>query len=74
MPRLPRIRGKDLVAALRRAGFQVVRISGSHHRMKHPDGRATTVPVHSREEIGPGLLGRILSDCEMTRADLSKFL
>lgn len=28
---LPSIRGKDLVAALKKAGFQVVRIKGSHH-------------------------------------------
>lgn len=38
LPRLPRARARDPVAALGRAGFQVVRIKGSHHRL-------TAVPV-----------------------------
>lgn len=44
----------------------VLRIKGSHHFMQHPDGRATVVPVHGHEIIGPGLLNKILADCEMT--------
>lgn len=65
MARLPRSRGREVIAALRRAGFSVVRIRGSHHFLKHPDGRATVVPVHAGETIGPGLLKQILSDVEM---------
>jgi predicted RNA binding protein YcfA (HicA-like mRNA interferase family) len=51
--------------ALERAGFEVQRVRGSHAFLKHPDGRVTTVPVHSRETIGPGLLRSILRDVEM---------
>lgn len=65
MARLPRLRGREVIAALRRAGFAVVRIRGSHHFLKHDDGRATVVPVHAGETIGPGLLKQILSDVEM---------
>ena len=65
MPRLPRLRGREVIAALRRAGFAVVRIRGSHHFLRHGDGRATVVPVHAGETIGPGLLKQILSDVEM---------
>ena len=65
MSRLPRLRGREVIAALRRAGFAVVRIRGSHHFLKHADGRATVVPVHAGETIGPGLLKQILSDVEM---------
>jgi predicted RNA binding protein YcfA (HicA-like mRNA interferase family) len=54
MPRLPRLRGRAVMAALRRAGFGVLRVRGSHHFMQHPDGRRTVVPVHSGETIGPG--------------------
>lgn len=42
----PVISGKDLIKLLESHGFEVVRINGSHHRMKHIDGRVTTVPVH----------------------------
>jgi predicted RNA binding protein YcfA (HicA-like mRNA interferase family) len=63
-----------LIAALRRAGFSVTRVKGSHHRLRHLDGRVTTVPVHAGESVGPGLLGKILRDCEMTKQDLDRLL
>ena len=56
MPRLPRLRGRELMGALRRAGFMVLRVKGSHHFLQHPDGRRTVIPIHSGETIGPGLL------------------
>ena len=69
MSRLPRLAGGQLIAALQKAGFVVVRVKGSHHRLRHPDGRVTTVPVHGSEIIGPGLLARILRDCDVSRED-----
>ena len=66
MTRLPRLKGKEVVRALERAGFTVVRIRGSHVFLKHDDGRVTTVPVHSGETVGPGLLRSILRDVEMS--------
>lgn len=74
MTKLPRIRGHELVAALVRAGFQTVRVKGSHHFMRHSDGRCTIVPVHRGETIGPGLMSKILRDCEMTRDELLELL
>jgi len=35
--------------------------------MKHPDGRIVTVPVHAGQDIGRGLLRKILRDAELTR-------
>ncbi|HEY6042968.1 MAG TPA: type II toxin-antitoxin system HicA family toxin [Anaerolineae bacterium] len=58
MSKFPRITGKQVIEALRRAKFDLVRTRGSHHFMRHPDGRATVVPVHRGETIGPGLLSR----------------
>ena len=70
MTRLPRLRGKELIRILERAGFQVARTKGSHTFLKHPDGRTTVVPVHSGETIWPGLLRAILRDVEMLVDDL----
>ena len=70
MPKLPRLRGKELIKALRRAGFEVIRTKGSHHFLRHPDGRGTVVPVHAGETIGPGLLSKILRDTELEVNDL----
>jgi predicted RNA binding protein YcfA (HicA-like mRNA interferase family) len=66
MTKRPRATGKKVIAALRRAGFEVIRVKGSHHFLRHSDGRRTVVPVHAGENIGPGLLARILRDCEKT--------
>ena len=70
MTRLPRLTGKELLRILERAGFRVARTKGSHKFLKHTDGRATAIPVHSGETIGPGLLRAILRDVEMTVDDL----
>jgi predicted RNA binding protein YcfA (HicA-like mRNA interferase family) len=65
MTRLPRISGKKLVVALQKAGFEVIRTKGSHHFLRHPDGRSTVVPVHRGETLGPGITAQILKDCEI---------
>ena len=70
MPRHKRLTGKELIRALKKAGFVVIRVQGSHHRLRHPDGRVTTVPVHAGETIGPGLLAQILRDCDLTHEAL----
>mgnify|MGYP000397499361 CR=1 FL=1 len=59
---LPIICGKDLVSILEQDRFEVVRIKGSHFRMKHPDGRVTTVPVHKNEDLPKGLLRKIIRE------------
>jgi len=48
--KLPSLRGREVIAALERAGFEVIRIKGSHHYLRHPDGRATVVPAGLKSE------------------------
>jgi predicted RNA binding protein YcfA (HicA-like mRNA interferase family) len=54
--------GKDLVKLLEKLGFVIVRIKESHHRMKHQDGRVTTIPVHKNENIPKGLMRKIIRE------------
>jgi len=70
MTRLPRLKGKEVVKILEKLGFVISRTRGSHVFLRHPDGRVTTVPVHSGETIGPGLMRSILRDIELTVDDL----
>jgi predicted RNA binding protein YcfA (HicA-like mRNA interferase family) len=66
--------GKELLVILESIGFEVIRIKGSHHYLKHPDGRATVVPVHSNESIGIGLFMKILNDIEIKKVEfIQKF-
>ena len=59
--------GKEFVKVLEKMGFVTVRINGSHYRMKHNDGRVTTVPVHKNEDLPKGLLRKIVrEDLDMT--------
>jgi predicted RNA binding protein YcfA (HicA-like mRNA interferase family) len=71
---LPSLTGKELLSVLKKAGFEVLRTKGSHHFLHHRDGRSTVVPVHSGETIGPGLLAKILRDCDLSRDQYQKLL
>ena len=69
-----RVTGREAIKALRRAGFEVVRVKGSHHLLRHADGRTTVVPVHAGETLGPGLLGQIIKDVELNRDEFTELL
>jgi len=69
-PKAPRVTGRAHIKALGKHEFSVSRIRGSHHFLRHEDGRTTVVPVHRGETLGPGLLAKILRDCELTIDDL----
>ncbi len=62
MPQLPVISGKAFLKFLKALGFIVVRVNGSHHRLKHPDNRVTTVPVHKDQDLPKGLLRKIIRE------------
>ena len=68
----PSMTGSQLIKLLSKQGFDVVRVKGSHHFLRHSDGRCTVVPVHRGENIGRGLLAQILRDCEMRHEELWK--
>ncbi|TAE56743.1 MAG: type II toxin-antitoxin system HicA family toxin [Nostocales cyanobacterium] len=74
MSKLPSLTGKEVIAALNKAGFEVARVRGSHHILIHSDGRRTVVPVHSGETIGTGLMTQILRDCQLDREEFRNLL
>jgi predicted RNA binding protein YcfA (HicA-like mRNA interferase family) len=73
MSTLPRPTGKELIQALERLGFKTVRVRGSHHFLRHPDGRATVIPLRTRT-LGLGLLRKILKDCGIKPEQLEDHL
>jgi predicted RNA binding protein YcfA (HicA-like mRNA interferase family) len=74
MNKLHRLRGREIIAALKRAGFVVVRVRGSHHFLRHPEGRTTVVPCHAGETVGPGLMRKILRDLELSPEEFRHLL
>ena len=73
MPKLPRLTGKQLAKIVERFGFLHNHTTGSHKMYRHPDGRRTTIPHHVGEQIGPGLLNKIIKkDLRVTRDEFLK--
>jgi predicted RNA binding protein YcfA (HicA-like mRNA interferase family) len=67
MPRLPSVTGRQAVNAFQKAGFNVVRIEGSHHVMKKDGHRfLLTVPVHGRKPIATGTLRSLIKASGLT--------
>jgi predicted RNA binding protein YcfA (HicA-like mRNA interferase family) len=60
MAKLPLISVIRLAKVLNKMGFELKRQKGSHMFFRHPDGRTTVVPCHTREKIDPGLLNKII--------------
>ena len=44
--KLPLLSGKQVMAVLKRMGFQELHRKGSHVKMKHPDGRVIVFPYN----------------------------
>lgn len=75
MTRLPRVSGKEVLAALRRNGFAVVHIRGSHHYLrKEGSGKLVVVPVHGSSVLPTGTLKSILSQAELTASQFESIL
>lgn len=74
MSRLPRVTGEEVVAALRRAGFVVVRVRGSHHHLRKAGGRGLVTVVHTGEVLKPKLLKSILEQAGITVEEFKSFL
>ncbi len=75
MSRLPAIKPKKLIQALKKLGFCEHRQRGTSHLiMVHPDGRRAVVAIHSGRDIPRGTLHGIIKDIEISPSDLKKVL
>ena len=74
MTRLPRVYGKDVVNALKRAGFKLSHIRGSHHYLRRPGSGLVSVPVHAGEILDIKTLKSILEQAGLTVEELVDLL
>jgi predicted RNA binding protein YcfA (HicA-like mRNA interferase family) len=72
---LPALPGRVVIAALERAGFEVIRTKGSHYFLRHryDPSRQTVVPVH-RNDLPTGTLRAILRQARLSRAQFLDLL
>lgn len=74
MPDLPDCSSRQVIRALERAGFVLVRIRGSHHIFRKP-GHPTVVPVkHPAKSIPTGTLRAIIREAGLTRDEFIELL
>ena len=66
--RLPSLKATNVIRALKRAGFSVIRISGSHARLVHDSdrNRQTTVSMHKGKDVPRGTLRDIIEQAGLT--------
>lgn len=72
---LPAVSGREMIRALRRAGFLVLRQKGSHVSLEKRTAAGywrTIVPLH--REIRPGTLSDILNQSGLSKEDLAGLL
>ncbi|HOB73483.1 MAG TPA: type II toxin-antitoxin system HicA family toxin [Phycisphaerae bacterium] len=74
MSRLPSLKPREVIAALQRAGFEILRQTGSHVHLRHPvTRRRTLVAVHPRE-LHREVLKEILKQAGLTEDELRSLL
>ena len=71
MSKLTIISDRDMIRLLKSLGFVEIRQKGSHVFFAHPDSRVTVVPVHN-EDLGRGLIRKILDDIDLTVAEYER--
>jgi len=67
MSRVPAISAALMVRFFKALGFKKTRQHGSHIFFRHADGRTATVPFHKGENLGRGLVSKILHDIDVSR-------
>ena len=74
MAGLPRISGREAVRAFASVGYEVVRQSGSHIRLRHPTAERIPLTVPDHRELKSGLLRALIRDAGMTVEEFEQAL
>lgn len=75
MPRLPRVTAEEVLRALQRDGWYIVRQKGSHAQLLHPTkaGRVT-IAAHRRDTVRVRTLASILEQAALSAEDFRRLL
>ncbi|MBX3179345.1 MAG: type II toxin-antitoxin system HicA family toxin [Candidatus Hydrogenedentes bacterium] len=74
MSRLPSLTAREVIAALKKAGFKEIRQRGSHLHLWHPvRERLVTVPAHARE-LPRGTLKSIVRQSDLAEDEFNDLL
>lgn len=75
MPKIPVVTAQKLIKVLKKKGFILYRVKGSHHIFVKPSHNiSVSVPVHKGKDLGKGITLAILKDAEIDIDEFLKFL
>lgn len=73
--KVPRVTGEEAIKAFCKDGYSIVRITGSHHYLRHPGKPvALSIPVHKGHTLGVGLLASKIKDAGLTVEEFQRLL
>ena len=65
------VSGKDFARLLQRKGWQLARVSGSHHIFKMAGRREhISLPIHGNQSLKPGLLRHFMEIADIEESEL----
>jgi predicted RNA binding protein YcfA (HicA-like mRNA interferase family) len=76
MPKIPPLRGKEILTILLKCGFIKHHQAGSHIQLRHerkPELRVT-IPRHDKFDLPPFIIGSILKQADITKEEFIKIL
>lgn len=75
MPKLPVISARKVIKILKKKGYILDRIHGSHHVfIRESDQKSVSVPVHAGRDLGRGITLAILKDADITVDEFLRLL
>ena len=76
MPFVPQISGHRVIRALQKAGFILLRQSGSHAVLRHHTdlSRRAIIPVHGSKAVKSGTLRAIIRGARIAPEDFAELL
>ena len=60
---------KEVRTNIRKKGWKLVRIKGSHHRYQK-DNMSISIPIHGNQDLKIGLLKSVMKQANLTESDL----
>ena len=70
MSRWPSVKARQVLAALKRIGWEEVRSVGSHRALRRKGWEPYTFAFHDSREIGPKMMAKIGRETGLTPEDL----
>lgn len=66
--KLTGLKGRQIINALQRGGFEIIRVSGSHHVLRRSGvpGSKVIIPIHGARDIPPGTIHSIVKQAGLT--------